>query len=73
MFEWLTDKTYYKIKYNTEKLNRKVDRRVYAKSISKLGEQLVEAEDSKDYYKTSADTRLKTISRLRERVRELEK
>lgn len=72
MFEWLTDKTYYKAKYNTQKLKRNSERRCYAKRISKLGEQLVEAEESKNYYRDRADTRQKTITKLRERLRELE-
>ena len=72
MFEWLTDKLYYKTKYNTVKLKRNGERRCYAKSISKLGEQLVESEENKDYYKDRADTRQKTITKQRERLREVE-
>lgn len=62
----------YLLKYNTCKLKRKNELKAYAKSIQKLGEQLTDIEEEKNYWKDRADLRLEQIRKLKERIKELE-
>ncbi len=61
----IKDRTIYLMKYNKQRLDNIRDRKAYARSISKLGEQLVESESTTDYYKRRAEIRQETIIRLR--------
>lgn len=69
----IKDRTIYLMKYNKQRLDNIRDRKAYARSISKLGEQLVETESTAEYYRNRADIRQRTVTNLRELNREKDK
>lgn len=72
MLEWIKDKTYYKHKYNNAKLDIKVNRDVYLRSVTEMTKQLEEKEASLQYWKKAASLRNETIKKQKERIKELE-
>lgn len=66
MVEWITDKTYYKSKYNTAKIDLKVNRDAYTRSITELARQLEEKESELQYWKKSSDLRNKDLKKVKE-------
>ena len=72
MLEWLKDKTYYKHKYNTAKVDIKVNRDVYIRGITDMTKKLEEKEAEVLYWKKSATLRNETIKKQKDRIKELE-
>ena len=66
MIEWITDKTYYRSKYGTAKVNIKVNRDAYTKSITELAKQLEDKEAEMQYWKKSAGLRQKQLKEVKE-------
>lgn len=73
MIEERKRKMKYLLKYNTCELKRKNELKAYTKSIQKIGEQIIDLEEEKNYWKDRADLRLEQIRKLKKRIKELEK
>lgn len=69
---WLKDKTYYFLKYNTLKLNKRILENTYTKELKNKMFQIAELEEEVEYYKEKNKLANKRIKKLKERIKELE-
>lgn len=69
---WIKDKTYYYLKYNTLKLSKRRLENTYTKELKNKMFQIAELEDEAEYYKEKYKLANKRIKKLRERIKELE-
>lgn len=69
---WIKDKTYYYLKYNTLKLNKRRLENTYEKELKNKMFQIAELEDEIEYYKDKNKLANKRVKKLRERIKELE-
>ena len=72
MFEWLKDKTYYRKKANTLKLELDLQRKTHAHNTVEWTRQLEDMAADVDYKKTKLRLANKEIKDLKERIKELE-
>lgn len=71
--KWIKDKTYYFLKYNTLKLEKRRLENTYTKEFKNKMFQIAELEDEVEYYKEKNKLANKRIKKLKERIAELEK
>lgn len=67
---YFSDRTYWLKKYNKQKLTNSKDRKAYARSLLKAGEEISELHSDVEYYKSRAEIRLNYIMKQREQLRE---
>ena len=69
---WIKDKTFYFLKYNTLKLSKRRLENTYTKELKNKMFQIAELEDEVEYYKDKNKLANKRVKKLRERIKELE-
>ena len=69
--DWLKDKTHYRSKYNTVKIELKVQRDAFATATLEWARQLEEKEAGLQYWKKSSDLRTKLIKEVKEENKKL--
>lgn len=72
MFEWLKDKTHYRRKANTLKLELELQRKTHAHNTIAWTEQIEDLASSLEYKTTKLRLANKEIKDLKERIKELE-
>lgn len=72
MFEWLKDKTYYRKKANTLKLELELQRKTHANNTIAWTKQIEDITADFEYKKTKLKLAHEDIKKLKERIRELE-
>ena len=66
---YFSDRTYWLKKCNKQKLNNIQDRKAYARSLLKAGEEIASLNNDVMYYKDRADIRQKTITKQKEEIK----
>lgn len=72
MFEWIKDKTYYRKKANTLKLENELQRKAHAQNTIAWTKQIEDFKASEEYKDTKIKLANKTIKELKERIKEFE-
>ena len=67
---YFCDRTYWRKKANKRKLDNSKDRKAYARSLLKAGEEISDLNGEVEYYKNRAEVRLHYIMKQREQLRE---
>ena len=67
---YFCDRTYWRKKANTRKIENKKDREAYSRSMIKAGEEIASLNNDLLYYKDKAELRQKTITKQRETIKD---